>query len=67
MLMTDQSTDHFMVGEAVEVDGERGEISAVIEHTIEENGERKTHKRVLVDVGDREINAGSSEIEVVSR
>lgn len=65
MLMTEQSTDHFMVGETVEVDGDRGEITAVIEHTFEEDGERETHKRVLVDIGDREINAGSTDVEVV--
>lgn len=64
--MTEQADDHFMIGREVEVEGRTGEIKTVIEHTVEDgNGERESHRRVIVDVGDGEINAGSADIEVV--
>lgn len=64
MLMTEEADGHFMIGQTVEVNDRTGEIQTVIEHTIEEDGDRETHRRVIVDVGDREINAGSSDVEV---
>ena len=68
MLMTEEAADHFMIGETVEVNGKTGEIKTVIEHTVEDqNGNRQTHRRVIGDTGDREINAGSSDVEVVGR
>jgi len=66
MLMTEEQRDHFMIGESVTVKGQQGVIKTVIEHTVEdEDGDRRTHRRVIVDCGDREINAGSDDVEVV--
>ena len=68
MLMTEEQSDHFMIGQTVEVDGKTGEIKNIIEHTVEdEDGTRQTHRRVIVDTGDCEVNAPSSEVEVTSR
>lgn len=65
MLTTEKQTDHFMVGEAVAIDGDQGVIRAVIEHTYEDDDGRHTDKRVLVDLGDREMNCSSDRVEVV--
>ncbi len=66
MLMTEEQRDHFMIGETVMVGDQQGVIKTVIEHTVEdEDGDRRTHRRVIVDVGDREVNASSSDVEVV--
>lgn len=64
--MTEENSDHFMIGKSVTVNGKEGVIKTVIEHTIEdENRVRQTHRRVIVDVGDHEINAGARDVEVV--